>query len=117
MNQIKLLIYICLLPMLINYSISFAYQSPDWIPFPADKQRPIDHVLLNDKSDMLVIMGTSHFTLGYKQSKAPSPLTTFDFFNDKVTSLVKCSLNGNIIIECKSNYLLMITENGTKVGA
>lgn len=62
-------------------------------------------------------MGTSHFTLGYKQSKTPSPLTTFDFFNDKVTSLIKRALNGNIIIECKSKDLLMITENGTKVEA
>lgn len=52
MNQIKHLIYICLLPMIIYYSISFAYQSPDWIPLPADNERPIDHVLLNDKSDM-----------------------------------------------------------------
>lgn len=57
---------------------------------------------------LLVIMGSSHFTLQYQGIPQPSPIQATNFLNKMKTSVVKRTGNDDIIIACKSHVKRII---------
>lgn len=115
MNIQWLLLKICLIIWMVNDTLLFSYQSPDWILFEGKHEKPVDYLLLNDNSSLLVLMGTSHFTLPFRGSPEASSLITFDFLIANTPSVVKRTKNRNIAIGCKQKHFLLIEEDGTKI--